>query len=197
MGNTEHTHRGEIWVLRHGETDWSAIGRHTGRNDLPLNAAGEAQAEELRTRLASTSFDRVICSPLQRAMATCRIAGFAEQAEIDEDAMEWNYGDYEGRTTAEIREDRPGWLIWPDGVLNGETVDDVGARADRVLARIRPDVEAGKKVAVFAHGHFLRILTARWLDQPPTLGSRIALLPARLSALGYEHETPVIRCWNC
>lgn len=197
MANTELAHPGEIWVLRHGETDWSAVGRHTGRNDLPLNASGEAQAAELRDRLVGTTFDRVICSPLQRAEATCRIAGYFDQAEVDPDAMEWNYGAYEGRTTTEIRADRPGWLIWNDGVIDGETVDDVGRRADAVLARIRSDVEAGRKVAVFAHGHFLRILTARWLEQPAGLGQRFALSPAHISVLGFEHETPVIRRWNC
>jgi probable phosphoglycerate mutase len=194
--NAEHAHPGEIWVLRHGQTDWSAVGRHTGRNDLPLNAEGEAQARELATRLAGMHFDRVICSPLQRAQQTCEIAGLREQAEIDPDAMEWNYGDYEGRTTADIREERPGWLIWPDGVVGGETLDDVAARARRVVARVDSTVEAGGRVAVFAHGHFLRIFTTQWIGQPAQLAQHLALLPARVSVLGFEHETHVITRWN-
>ena len=194
--NDERARIGEIWLFRHGETEWSAVGRHTGRNDLPLSPVGEDQAEELRARIAGTTFDRVICSPLQRAAATCRIAGYLEQAEIDPDTMEWNYGDYEGRTTTEIRVERPGWLIWNDGVNGGETITDVGARADRVLTHIRGDVDAGRRVAVFAHGHFLRILTARWLEQPPVFAAHIGLSPARVSVLGFEHETPVIIRWN-
>jgi probable phosphoglycerate mutase len=184
-------------VLRHGETDWSAGGRHTGRNDLSLNADGEAQARELKGRLDGVNFERVICSPLQRAEQTCRIAGFFDQAELDPDAMEWDYGAYEGRTRAEICEERPGWVPWTDGFLDGEPIVAVAERATRVLARVQPDVDAGRRVAIFAHGHFLRILTACWLEQSPVLAQRIALEPARVSILGFEHETPVIRRWNC
>ena len=197
MSATEHhAPSGELWVMRHVETDWAAAGRHTGRNDLPLNANGERQALELRDRLAGMPFDLVVSSPLQRARRTCELAGYGDGAEIDPDAVEWDYGAYEGRTTTEIRVERPGWLIWKGGVIDGETVADVGARADQVLARVTPIVDGGGRVAVFAHGHFLRILAARWIGQPPGFGEHLLLEPARISVHGFEREARVVTRWN-
>lgn len=194
---TDHLEpNGEIWIMRHGETDWAAAGRHTGRNDLPLNANGEAQARELALRLTGERFARVVCSPLQRARRTCELAGFGDQALVDDDAVEWDYGAYEGRTTNEIRVERPDWWIWSGGVPDGETIADVGARADRVLERVRPTVDAGGKVAIFAHGHFLRMLAARWIEQPPGFGEHLRLEPARISVLGFERAARVITRWN-
>lgn len=187
---------GELWCIRHGETDWSAEGRHTGRNDLALNARGLAQADALRAPLANMAFDRVLCSPLLRARTTCERAGLLERAEETPDAMEWNYGEYEGRTSAEIRAERPGWTIWTNGVLGGETLADVGERATRVLALVRADIAAGSRIALVAHGHFLRVLAATWIDLPPHAAAHLALSPAHIGVLGFEHETPVITRWN-
>lgn len=183
----------EVWLVRHGETEWSKSGRHTGLKDLELTPLGEQQATALQPVLAAGRFDLVASSPLRRATQTCELAGFGGPAQSWDDLHEWNYGDYEGRTSAEIRSERPGWNIWTHGVEGGETVEQVGARADRVLAKF--EAQSGRAL-VFAHGHLLRILTSRWLGLPPDCGRLFALLPAAISVLGYEGEIRVIRRWN-
>jgi probable phosphoglycerate mutase len=189
-----------VWLARHGETEWSRTLRHTGRTDLPLTSDGEREARELREPLAAVSFDRVLCSPLSRARETCEHAGLGDRAELCDDLLEWDYGDYEGRTSADIRGDRPGWLLWRDGCPDGESAADVGARADRIVAELlatpTPDGDAGATIAVFAHGHLLRVLCARWLDLPPADGRLFGLGTATLSRLGWEHDYRVIQRWN-
>jgi len=180
--------------MRHGETEWSASGAHTSRTDLPLLPSGIKQAEELKTKLHGRNFALVLVSPMQRARETCRLAGYADKAEISNDLKEWDYGLYEGRSTAQIRQDRPNWSLWRDGVLEGESVENVGIRVKRIIDRCR---EVDGDVAIFAHGHVLRILTAVWLDLPPADGRLFALNTATISVLGYEHEYKVIRRWNC
>ena len=179
--------------MRHGETEWSADGRHTGRTDIPLTDAGRAQAEELGRALAGRRFERVLTSPLSRAVETCRLAGLGDAAEQRDELREWDYGDYEGRTTPDIRAERPGWYLWRDGCPGGESAADVGRRADRIVADLRSLVG---DAAIFAHGHLLRVLTARWLELAPEDGRCFALATGTLSALGYERETPVISLWN-
>lgn len=182
-----------LWVVRHGETAWSAEGRHTGTAEIPLTDEGRRQAERLRPSLQAHAFSEVLSSPRSRAVETCRIAGFGGRVEIVDDLREWDYGDDEGRTTAEIQRERPGWSIWRDGPKGGETIEHVGERADRVMARAR----AGSgDVLCFAHGHLLRILGARWLGLPPRDGRLFSLGPARISVLGWERETAVIDRWN-
>jgi probable phosphoglycerate mutase len=183
----------QVVLVRHGETEWSASGRHTGRTDVPLTEDGRGQARQLGTCLRSWRFARVLASPLQRAIETARLVGFGDVVETRPDLMEWDYGQYEGRTTADIRQERPGWSLWKDGVPGGETVEQVGLRADRVIDQIR---SIDGDVALFAHGHVLRVLAARWIGLPPDSGSRLALDTATLCVLGYERETPVIRRWN-
>jgi broad specificity phosphatase PhoE len=183
----------EIVLVRHGETEWSRDGRHTGRTDVPLTEPGRREAEALGGALGAWRFGLVLASPLIRASETCRLAGLGEVAIPSDDLLEWDYGAYEGRRTEEIREERPDWTLWRDGVPSGETAADVGARADRVVARLR---EAGGDAAVFAHGHVLRVLAARWLGLEPELGRLFALETATLSVLGYEREAAVIRVWN-
>jgi broad specificity phosphatase PhoE len=185
--------RSRLWVVRHGETTWAAAGKHTGWTDIPLTDAGRRQAEAVGPRLARAAFAAVVSSPLSRAFETARLAGFADRVVTDDDLREWNYGADEGRTTAEIRDERPGWTIWSDGVRDGEQLDEVAVRADRVIARAR--AESGDTLA-FAHGHVLRILAARWVGLPPIDGSRFALGTATISILGWERETPVIERWN-
>ena len=183
----------EIWLVRHGETEWSLTGQHTGSTDIPLTENGERQAEELGRTLADHEFVRVLSSPKARALDTCRRAGYGDVVELTDDLVEWDYGDYEGRRTIDIRKERPGWTLWTGGVPNGETAQQVGARAGRVI----DDVErTGGDVAVFAHGHVLRVLTATWLGLEPEAGRLFALSTATLSVLGYERETRVIRLWN-
>lgn len=182
-----------VFLVRHGATEWSVIRRHTGRTDLPLSDQGRDEVERLAARLALERFALVLVSPLQRALDTARLTGFGDVAEVDADLMEWDYGDYDGRTAAEIRQDRPGWTPWHGGYPGGETLDDLAARADRVVARMR-DVEGD--VALFAHGHILRVIAARWLEQPPIEASRYYLATASLSVLGWERETAVIERWN-
>jgi probable phosphoglycerate mutase len=183
----------EVVIVRHGETEWSRAGKHTGRTDVPLTELGREQARAVGEALRGRELALVLTSPLRRALETCRLAGFGERAELREDLMEWDYGAYEGRTTPEVREERPGWTLWRDGVPEGETVDEVGARADRVIAEARA---AAGDVLLFAHGHVLRVLAARWLGLEPDGGRLLALDPATLSTLGYERETPVVRLWN-
>ena len=184
-----------VYLARHGETAWSLSGQHTGLTDLPLTERGERDARRLAERLRGLGFARVFTSPLQRATRTCELAGFASRAEIDRDLVEWDYGEYEGRRTAEIQVDRPGWQVFRDGCPGGEAPDQVGARADRVVGRVRA-VEGN--VLLFSSGHFLRTLAARWLGLEPAAGALFALSTASVSVLGYEHDLsePVIRLWN-
>jgi broad specificity phosphatase PhoE len=182
-----------IVVVRHGQTEWSESGRHTGRTDLPLIEAGQRRARALRAELADQTFSLVLCSPLLRARETCRLAGYGEQAVLCDDLREWDYGDYEGSTTAEIQRRHPGWSLWRDGCPNGEIAADVGIRADRVIAEVR--AAQGDAVA-FGHGHMLRVLAARWLGLAPADGGLFALATGTLSTLGYEHETAVILSWS-
>ena len=182
-----------IYLARHGETAWSATGRHTGLTDLPLNERGEHNARQLGKRLAGMSFAAVLTSPSQRAKRTCELAGFAGNAEIDPELVEWNYGDYEGLRTVEIRAKRPGWELFRDGCPNGESPKEVGARADRVIARIRA---IKGDVLIFSSGHFLRVFAARWLGLEAAAGKYFMLSTASLSALSYEHDEPAIQFWN-
>jgi len=184
----------ELWLVRHGETEWSLSGAHTGRTDIPLTAAGRQKAAAVGRYLAGRKFAGVLVSPLGRARETCRLAGY-ENARIEPDLSEWDYGDYEGRTTSQIQAERPGWTLWGDGVPNGETAAQVATRADNVIARALA-VEGEGDVALFAHGHILRVLTARWLGLPPEDGRLFALGTAAVSTLGYERETRVITRWN-
>jgi broad specificity phosphatase PhoE len=183
----------EVLLIRHGETEWSRSGRHTGRTDVPLTDLGRQQAELLGRRLRGRSFALVLTSPLGRARETCRLAGLGEGALLRDELREWDYGDYEGITTPEIRSGRPGWFLWRDGCPGGETAAEVGTRADRVVAELRA---AGGDCAVFAHGHVLRVLAARWLGLPPEEGRLLGLSTATLSILGYERDTPVLWLWN-
>jgi probable phosphoglycerate mutase len=183
----------EIVLARHGETEWSRDLKHTGRSDLPLTEHGRAEAERLRPALAGRSFVRVLSSPLQRALDTCRLAGLGEEVELTDDLLEWDYGEYEGITTAEIREERPDFYLWRDGCPGGENASDVGARVDRVVAALR-SIEGD--AVLFSHGHVLRVLTARWLGLGPESGALFKLDTGTLSALGYERKTPVITRWN-
>jgi probable phosphoglycerate mutase len=183
----------EIVLIRHGETEWSRDGRHTGRTDVPLTDAGRRQAELVGEWLAGRTFARVLTSPLGRALETCRLAGLGDRAEPREELLEWDYGEYEGVTTAQIRERRPDWYLWRDGCPGGESAADVGRRVDGLVAELR---EADGDAAVFAHGHVLRVLTARWLGLDPEKGALFALATATLSVLGWERETAVIRVWN-
>lgn len=182
-----------LWLVRHGETEWSTLGRHTGRTDIPLTETGREQARSVAGRLAAHPFTSVLSSPLSRALETARLAGYADRVEVDDDLREWHYGADEGRTTPEIREERPGWTIWRDGPKDGETIEDVAARVDRVIARVQ---SVSGDSLVFAHGHVLRILAARWLGESPYAGRLFALSTATVSVLGWERETAVIERWN-
>ena len=184
-----------LYLARHGETAWSLSGQHTGLTDLPLTERGERNARALGKRLEGRTFTTVLTSPLQRATRTCDLAGFGAAAAIDRDLVEWNYGEYEGRRTGEIRAERPDWQLFRDGCPGGESPDQVGARADRVVSRVR---EVRGDVLLFSSGHFLRVLAARWLALPPGAGQYFLLSTASLSALGYEHNLsqPVIRLWD-
>jgi broad specificity phosphatase PhoE len=183
----------EVVLVRHGETEWSRTLKHTGRTDVPLTQEGEEQARVVGRALGGRSFGRLLSSPLRRALDTCRIALPEAEPEIATDLAEWDYGEYEGITTAEIRETVPDWTVWRYGARGGESVADVGARVDRVIAELRG---ASDDAAIFAHGHVIRVLAARWLGLEPAAGRLFALDTATLSILGYERETPVIRRWN-
>ena len=183
----------QVVLVRHGATDWSEAGRHTGWADVPLNELGLRQASAVAPALAGWSFSTVLCSPLRRAVATAERCGLLEAATLDPDLREWNYGDYEGLTTPQIREGRPGWTIWKDGVEGGETLDEVTARADRVLARLR---DCDGDVALVGHGHLLRVLAARWVDAAGLLAQHLTLATATLSVLAWEHDWPTIARWN-
>jgi broad specificity phosphatase PhoE len=182
----------QVWLVRHGETEWSRDGRHTSSTDLPLTPEGEAVARTLKPRLADVSFDLVLTSPMQRARVTADLAGFGD-AEVDPDLVEWGYGEYEGRTNAEIREEVPGFSIWTHLAPGGETPDHVTERLDRVVERVGNVTE---RALVFGHGHALRALTARWLGLPVTDGRLFRLDTATLSRLGYERGNRVILAWN-
>ena len=185
-----------IYIARHGETAWSLSGQHTGLTDLPLTERGERNARRLGERLEGLSFTKVFTSPLQRAARTCELAGFADAVEVDRDLLEWNYGTYEGRRTAEILAERPGWQLFRDGCPGGESPEQIGARADRVVSRLRA---IQGDVLLFSSGHFLRVLGARWLGLEPPDGRYFLLSTASLGALAYEHnnlDEPVIRLWN-
>jgi broad specificity phosphatase PhoE len=182
----------EVWLLRHAETEWSRTGKHTGRTDIPLTDHGREVARALGDRLAGQDFALVLCSPLSRARETAQLAGL-ECSGLRDDLVEWDYGDYEGLTTPEIRETRPDWWLWRDGCPGGEMPADVGARTDRVIAEVGA-VEG--TVALVAHGHVLRVLGARWVEQPPAFGARLFLATGTLSVLGFERDTRVLRTWN-
>lgn len=186
----------QLYLLRHGETEWALSGRHTGRTDPPLTENGERRASVLRDRLQGIVFTHVLTSPLQRARRTCELAGFGTVARVVPDLAEWDYGDYEGRTTAEIHALRPGWNVFADGCPQGESVERISQRADRVLATLR---SLDGTVAVFSHGHFLRALAVRWIGLPVGDGRHFALDTGSLSILGYEHgdvQLPVFVRWN-
>jgi probable phosphoglycerate mutase len=185
----------EVWLVRHGETEWSRDGRHTSRTDLPLTGAGVEQARRLGPALAGARFDLVLTSPRRRAADTAALLRpDGPPAEVDPDLVEWDYGDYEGRTSAEIREDVPGWRIWTHATPGGETAEAVGARADRVAARV---LDAGaERTLLVSHGHFLRVLGARWVEAPPAFGMHLLLDTATLSVLGWERETRALAVWN-
>jgi broad specificity phosphatase PhoE len=183
----------ELLLARHGETEWSANGRHTSRTDLPLTDNGRRHARRLAPRLTDRGFALVMTSPLRRAVETCELAGLGKKAEVRDELREWDYGDYEGSTTAEIQRRRPGWSLWRDGCPNGEMAADVGARADSVIAEVRA---APADAVAFGHGHMLRVLAARWLGLAPEDGALFALSTGTLSTLGYEHDTAVILSWS-
>lgn len=184
----------QIWLVRHGETEWSKSGRHTGRTDIPLTDLGRRQAEGLAHRLAGHSFALALTSPRSRAVETARLAGFAD-AVVDPDLGEWDYGEFEGRTTPDIREEIPDWSIWTGPWRGGETVEQVGTRADRIIERcVDPRVEGG--VLLFAHGHLLRVLAARWIHLPADAGRHLALDTATIGILGWERANRALETWN-
>lgn len=183
----------QLVLVRHGETEWSREGRHTGRTDIPLTRHGEQEAAALQPRLAGYSFAAVFCSPLQRARRTCELAGYGGVAAMDNDLREWDYGSYDGLTLREIRSGQPSWSLWENGAPGGESLEHVAARAQRVIERAKA---ADGDVLLVAHGHILRVLTAVWLELPPRAGQRFALGPAAPSVLGYEHDWTAMRSWN-
>jgi broad specificity phosphatase PhoE len=184
----------ELWLVRHGETEWSASGKHTSTTDIPLTERGRERAAALREYLAGKKFDAVLVSPMARARETCAIAGYGSVAVVDEDLKEWNYGDAEGKTTPEMRAVRGAdWSVWTSPIVGGETVEAVGDRADKVIARA---VAVGGTVALFAHAHILRILAARWIGLAATGGAKFALGTGSLSVLAFERETRVVERWN-
>lgn len=188
-----HSDPPEVVLVRHGETEWSRELKHTGRTDIPLTEDGRRQAGAVGTALQGRRFELVLTSPLVRAAESCRLAGFGDVVRERDELREWDYGAYEGRTTIEIRQEIPGWTIWRGAVPEGETIDEVAARVDRVIAELR-DVQGD--TLLFAHGHVLRVLTARWLGLEPQAGALFALDPATISVLGNERETAVMRLWN-
>ena len=183
----------ELWLFRHGETAWSRTGQHTGRTDLPLTESGKQRAEALGRNLAGRKFDLVLSSPLARAAETCRLAGYGEVARFSDNLMEWDYGEYEGLRPADILKKRPGWTIWNDGVPRGETIEQVGERARNIVGLTQ---EVNGNVAIFSHGHLLRILAACWLDLAPHAGRYFDLDTASTSVLGYSRDNPLVRKWN-
>jgi broad specificity phosphatase PhoE len=186
----------ELWLVRHGETEWSLSGAHTSRTDIPLTEHGRRRAEELRDYLKGMKFEAVFVSPMQRARETCAIAGFGDVAKVDDGLKEWDYGIYEGKTTKEIQAEIPGWSVWKNEIVGGETVEHVGERADGMIARALAAAPDGGKVALFAHAHILRILAARWIGLDARSGALLALGTGSVSVLGWERETRVIQSWN-
>ncbi len=186
-------HGPQAVLVRHAETEWTLSGQHTGHTDVPLTDRGREAARELAAPLSAWSFARVLCSPLRRAVETCGLCGLGERAEREDLLQEWDYGDYEGLTSAEIDRERPGWSLWRDGCPGGEQPADVGARADRVVAQL---LAGPWPVAVFSHGHFLRVLGARWIELAPAGGAHLGLSPGSLSVLGEEHEARILAAWN-
>jgi broad specificity phosphatase PhoE len=183
----------EVWLIRHAETAWSKAGRHTGRTDIPLTDEGRAHAATLPERLGGQRFAAVFVSPLVRARETATLAGLGDDAQVRDDLVEYDYGDYEGITTDAIRETRPGWYLWRDGAPGGEQPDDVGARADRVIAEA---LAVDGDVALVAHGHVLRVIGARWIEQPASFAGRLALGTGAVCRLGFERDVRVLRAWN-
>ena len=183
----------ELWIVRHGETEWSASGQHTSRTDLPLTETGREQARADADTVAGVGFSLVLTSPLLRARETCRLCGFEQAAELCDDLHEWDYGDYEGLTSPQIHESRPDWDLWTDGCPGGESPDQIGGRIDRLLARLA-GVEG--EVLCFAHGHVLRVLAARWCEMDVAAGARFALATAGVGVLGHEHSTQVLSRWS-
>jgi broad specificity phosphatase PhoE len=183
----------DVFVIRHGETEWSLSGQHTGTTDIPLTENGRRLAAQLRPMLAKKSFALVLTSPLQRARETCKLAGLGAEATVDPDLMEWNYGEYEGVTSEKIHESAPGWLIFDDGAPGGETPEQVGRRVDRVIARARA---TQGDVALFAHGHVLRVLAARWIGLAPRAGKHLLLDTGTLCVLSHYRDAPAIKIWN-
>jgi probable phosphoglycerate mutase len=193
MANTP----GRVIVVRHGATEWSKSGQHTGRTDLPLLPEGEAEASMVGERLSGLAPALVLSSPLQRALQSCKLAGYADEVETSDLLLEMDYGEYEGVTTATIRQQRPGWDLFRDGCPGGESVEDVGNRADQLLERLRADSAlSGEPVLIFGHGHILRVLAARWLELPAEQARRITLSSGRIGTLGYEHEWTVLSEWG-
>ncbi len=187
----------ELWLVRHGETEWSLSGAHTSRTDIPLTEHGRKRAEELRDYLKGTTFAKVLVSPLQRARETCEIAGFGAQAVIEDGLKEWDYGEAEGKTTAQMREKYgPAWSVWTSEIVSGETVEAIGARVDGVISRALEGAPGDGRVALFAHAHVLRILAARWIGLEPRGGRLFALGTGSVSVLGWERDTRVLSHWN-
>jgi broad specificity phosphatase PhoE len=186
-------HHRDVWLVRHGETEWSRSGKHTGRSNIPLSDVGRDQARAVGSTLQGHEFALVLSSPMSRALDTADLAGFGDRARVDPDLCEWNYGEYEGITTPEIRRSVPGWTVWSHPIPGGETPEEIGNRVDRVIDRMRG---AEGDVLVFAHGHILRVVAARWMGLPPRDGRRLALHTATISVLGWEHENAVIERWN-
>jgi broad specificity phosphatase PhoE len=183
----------QVYVVRHGETEWSLSGQHTGVTDIPLTENGRAVARRLQPILAKVSFSLVLTSPLGRARETCELVGLGGRATVEPDLMEWNYGEYEGLTAKQIHAKRRGWVIFRDGSPGGETPEDVAVRADRVIARVRA---APGNVALFAHGHIFRVLVSRWIGLPPAAGQHFLLDTATLNILGYYRDSPAVKVWN-
>lgn len=182
----------EVWIVRHGETEWSKSGQHTGSTDLPLTEKGEQDARKLAPTLAGVHFDLILCSPRQRARRTAELAGITD-VQITDELTEWDYGDYEGRTRKEIQAERPSWSVWADGCPGGESPDQVTRRVDGVIERVRA---TEGRALLFAHGHILRSLAARWLNQPIDLGAHLELVTGRVSVLGHDRGTPTLELWN-
>jgi broad specificity phosphatase PhoE len=184
---------GEVVLVRHGETEWTLSGQHTGRTDIPLTERGRKQARLLQPLLSTANFALVLSSPLQRARETCELAGLGSRMEIEPDLMEWDYGEYEGLTSKEIKRSAPNWMVFTDGCPSGETPEQVGARVDRLIHRIRP---VAGRVAVFAHGHLLRVFVARWIGFPPSAGQHFLLDTSTVGVLGYYQGVPAVKRWN-
>jgi broad specificity phosphatase PhoE len=191
MSSHDKSSHGELWLIRHGETEWTLSGAHTSRTDLPLTTAGEQCATKLKSLLSGKQFALVLSSPMQRAINTAKLAGF--EPKIDKNLCEWDYGDYEGLTTPEIQRDAPGWSVWTSPSPGGESAEQVQARAEKVIERA---IAVGGDVALFGHGHFSRVLGATWLGLEPQRGRSFALSTGTVSVLGYERDTRVIKLWN-